>query len=217
MPRLAAAGPAIRQLCRAVLSLRWNTLSPLGDVMGRSRLNAVAIVVATLVGLVAGSLLSGAAKALTGDAFNYATPQNGYLMLPAAAFTAAGQSAPYENDGWQLAVGAQQVCFAGPVNLPQGAKLLRIRIHYKRPIDGDFLGIFLGRRNFAGGALETMASSGGQSAPVTTGETTVTYNVIGPTRTINNQTFVYMVNLCIKGTAVFYSARLEYTYLNAGD
>ena len=186
--------------------------------MGR-KWTAVVIVVATLAGLVAGSLLSGVAKALTETTFMYPTPQNGYLMLPAAAFTAASQSAQYQNDGWALGGGgASQSCFSAPINLPQGAKLVRMRIQYVRPASDDVLSLFLGRRNFAGGPFEPMLTGGTSvTPPMSAAETTFAYTVAASTRSIQNQTYSYMLNMCLQGASSFSAARLDYTYLSAGD
>jgi hypothetical protein len=169
-------------------------------------------VIIALSGVLIGLLLSGGAHAIVETTFRYTTPQTGYLMIPPAAFVPQDKTVTYSNLGDSLDTTGTG-CFSAPVNLPNGAKMTQFGIWYAKddatagssqlvrvtPADGSVSGVAYmepaaSARRFKGAAI-TVPSD----------------------QTVNNARYMYFAVQCQTDQTYFYGARIQYTYVAAGD
>jgi hypothetical protein len=166
------------------------------------------------------AFFSESAKAITDTVFRYSTPQTGHFMIPPAALNATTDFPPYRNEGFRLTnLGTSaQTCLQAPVNLPQGAVIKSIRIWYGRQTSNATFFADLKRvRLTATGpsTLPPIAGSGDDEPPINDGFSVIVYDAAA--HTVDNRLNLYYLELCIASGAVFYSARIDYTYDTAGD
>lgn len=164
-------------------------------------------------GFIAALFLGGAAYAITDTAFNYSTPKTGYLAIPTAAFVARYNSDVYSNFGYVLTTSSSTHCFSAPVNLPQGAKMTALAIWYAKN-DSDAVAVTLSRQKLSDGTLDTISTL----VPVNTSGVRKPANVnITTLQGVDNLHYSYFIEACVSKTEQFYSARIAYTYTDAGD
>jgi hypothetical protein len=175
---------------------------------------------AAIGGLLAALSVSGVALAVTDNAFRYSTPKKGHLTLMPAAFTPYNLTSNYSNNGTSLApTTTNQTCWSAPVNLPHGATMTALAMWYNLR-SGEFASIQLLRVNVSNSTLDLIVN---ESAAVTNGYQRANYPITNaPLQTVDNRFYGYTVHLCLEDDGVgaapaFYSARLTYTYANAGD
>lgn len=140
-----------------------------------------------------------------------ATPGNGYLSVPAAAFVPKDPTHEYYNDGYRLINPATGVGpdFVAPVHLPNGATVTKVVVYfYDDSSDGsDYVWVWLGR-NEHDNDFSTMAYV--FSTDVGDGsnhDDTIDY------ATIDNSQYSYFLELDLHSTAVVaYGVIIEYTY-----
>jgi hypothetical protein len=177
-------------------------------------LRNIAVVAAS--GLVAALFASGTAQAITDTIFKYSTAQTGYLVIPAGAFTPQRSGISYINTGDLLSPSStDQVCFTGPVNLPNGAKMTTLTVWYQRGAFDEFPFVLL-RAKLADGAVETIINT---VLANTNGVRKGVNLPIATLQTVDNLHYAYLIRMCLENSLVptFYSARFTYTYTNAGD
>jgi hypothetical protein len=174
-----------------------------------------------VVGVAAGAVVAGgAAFAITSNAFTYSSVKTGYVALSPLAFAPqnVGSTAPndYSNDwttgGLNSPDGSR--CFNAGVNLPNGAKIKSLRVYYSTTNVADLHGTLFRRNPATGGGTQLAQVLGvDESGERATGADSV------PTtkQAVRNDTFQYGVGVCATIDAIFYGARITYTYRNAGD
>ena len=156
----------------------------------------------------------GIAHAISSNIFQYNTPHTGYLSLSPYAF-APGTSATASNYsmGSKLAV-AQPGCFVSNVILPDGAQIKGFT-SWSSGQTGGSVAVTLQRTNVSTGQSSAIADASLQNS---SGTRTATNGTVGPGSVINNQHYVYELLVCLADSnSFFYSARIPYTYTNAGD
>jgi hypothetical protein len=173
------------------------------------------------VGVLAGAIVAGgAAVAITSNTFTYSSAKTGHLALSPMAFApdAVGSTAPNDylndwNDGSLNSPDGSR-CFNAGVNLPNGAKIKSLRVYYSTTNEPDFHGSLF-RQNPATGTVTQLAHVDGvdESGQRATGADAV------PTtkQIVRNDTFEYGVGVCATVDALFFGARITYTYRSAGD
>jgi hypothetical protein len=179
----------------------------------------IAVIAAAAVLGLAGSLLTGTARAITDTEFKYSTVQKGYLMVMAAALTPSASAPIFSNAGFNLSTGqAGSHCFYAPVNLPHRAHLTTLRAKYKRTANGNEIYIILRQASFDDIVVSNIANKTVQQPPVTGMDVgTVSYDVDPAAAAVKNHLFGYYLTVCITPDTVFYMARIEYTYQTAGE
>ena len=172
------------------------------------------IAVAAVVGTVA---LIGAAQAITENAFNYSSPKVGFFSINPAAVTSDSSFMDYLRDATSLSrEGGTVACFGSGVNLPQGAKMTNLVVWYQSDevgLDPEFL---IQRQRHSDGTLETVAQVVGHDD--TQARKAATVAVASAVATVDNATYSYAFRVCPSAIQnAFHSARIRYTYSNAGD
>lgn len=162
-------------------------------------------------GFVAALFLGGAAHAITETVFNYSTTQKGYFTIEAMGFSPDSSGDQYGTD-WQsggLATQSQTFgCANTAVHVPNGAKLRALDIWYKTSVRVIFM-----RHSLTDGTRHLI----GSDTTLTDGSATRQHGIIAfAPETVDNLHYAYSVGLCLQ-TGVFYAARVDYTYTNAGD
>jgi hypothetical protein len=160
--------------------------------------------------------LAGAAHAITDTVFRYSTPKTGTAMYPAAAFGPQNAPATYHN-GLVLQNIGSAVCYWAPVNnLPQGAKLTALVMFYVNEQTAPWSTELTRIRMAAPASSESIAQL---TPPNSNGDfRSARLDITDPSmQIVDNQRYVYVMSRCVGSTEYFYSARLDYTYTNAGD
>jgi len=119
---------------------------------------------------------------------------------------AAGELAPGTNGG----------CFVRNVEFPDGAQIKHLTFWSSEQTSGSAQINFY-RLNVSTNHLDEISIVLSQD---TSGNRAATNGPIaaGPIAVVNNQHFAYEVRVCLNDShTVFYSARITYTYSNAGD
>ena len=174
---------------------------------------------AALAGL--GSI--GIAYATVSNIFQYTTTQTGYLSLDPMAFSPKGKTdaAHYGINGpfWiEKDVSALSVCMVAPVNLPEGARITSLKAWASADAD-QAVQVTLTRVNLAlgGGANVVAALISHDTSQNRFAMTTPAHAAVA---TINNEHYGYGLEVCIvdsTANALFYAARITYTYTTAGS
>jgi hypothetical protein len=167
-----------------------------------------------LAGIVAGVMLTGAAHAIVETSFTYSTPQTGYLMVSAPAFTPQTDTVAYSNGN--ALHGITNSCFYAPVQLPQGAKMTQLAMWYLKN-DTTATEIQLQRYSPATPADLTVVAT----LPFTNSNGVIKKSSANITDTsvqgVNNLKFIYRIIACMSGHESLVTARITYTYTSAGD
>jgi hypothetical protein len=192
-------------------------LFPLGKRRSAGR-SAIAVAIG-LTTLALASVASGQAQAITKRAYNYTTPKRGYFMVPAVALVPRDNNAVFTRSGVSiLNSDSQLLCFDAPVRLPHGAEITAMRAWYARPTE-DAAVFIVGQRvrypQFI--ALNSIANTGSDQAPVSSGHSVVVYNVPAELGVVRNNIYAYALTVCLANTGAFSAARFDYRYRNAGD
>ncbi len=112
--------------------------------------------------------------------------------------------------------GGAAACFGTGVNLPEGAKMTTLAVWYQSDDVGADPEFSIERQRHSDGTLETVAHVVGQDDSQTRKLATVT--VASTVATVDNQRYSYAFRVCpIAIQNVFRSARIRYTYSDAGD
>ncbi len=166
-------------------------------------------------GALAVLFISGAAVAVTDTNFTYTTAKTGYYGIDAGAMAPAEGVLTYTNTPEMgLMTSGGLGCFTTAVNLPQGATIKGLAIYYSSTDEEDVT-IQLFRQQFSDGTISNIASKAftdfgavrkAGTAPITAANAVV-----------NNQNYSYVFRACVDPGGGFYSARINYTYTNAGD
>ncbi len=172
-------------------------------------------------GFLAAVSLSGTAQAITDTIFQYSSPKTAYFGIPAAAFTPNSLFDDYVNTGKSIqAYSSNVTCFSAPVNLPDGALMSKLVVWYSSLAGWGSFSVGLVRNKLSDGSDEAILSK----QPVTTNDVyqQASFTITGASlRTIDNARYVYRMDMCVSGASTidpkFYSARITYTYTNAGD
>jgi len=171
---------------------------------------AVAAVVATTAAI-------GAAQAITDTAFNYSSPTVGFFSINPAALSSEDSFMDYSKDASRLSRdGGNAACFGAGVNLPHGAKVTTLSVLYDSSDVGLDPEFFIQRQRHSNGVLETVAHSIGHDD---TGlRRAVTITVAANVAAVDNVNYSYAFRACPGVPSnTFRSARIRYTYSNAGD
>jgi hypothetical protein len=171
----------------------------------------------------AGAMLStaiagGYAFAITSNAFTYSPELNGALMIdpmdlsPDGNESAGNYHIDYP-DGRLIAGGSS--CFSTGLHLPQGAKLVELRIFHASLSTSD-LSFFLVKHVPATGANVSILTTG---IPDNSGtrKATAFDLTANANRVINNATGGYGLGICVGASDTFFGARIAYSYSSAGD
>lgn len=175
-----------------------------------------------LIGLLVGSLFLGTALALTAKSFKYSSPRTAYLTLNPAGFAPDHLGNPandYDNDYGSTTITSpgDDRCFADNVNLPQGSKIINLKIYYASGQAADpGIEANLRRSDVNTGNPDILA----RVPFVDTDDVrTGTSDPVAGTanRTVNNKIYAYTVLACLDESREFGGARITYRYANAGD
>ncbi len=172
---------------------------------------AVAAAVATIA-------VIGAAQAITETAFNYSSPKVGFFSINPVALTSDTSLMDWEKDSTRLSrEGGQAKCFGAGVNLPQGATLTNVMVWYHSDEIAQNPQFSLQRQRHSDGVLQNIAQLVGTDHSSLRASVSVAVDPSNLT-TIDNARFSYAFRVCpISIQTSFFSARIRYTYSNAGD
>jgi len=158
--------------------------------------------------------LIGTAHAITDTAFTYSTPKLGFFSIHPRALSPNTNTMGYIISTNQAQIsGTSTGCFATAVNLPQGAKVETIVTWYASGA-GQTPTVGLFRQHQSDGVSDgyNVALLSNTGARVQN-----TINVAG-NLTIDNSAYSYEFHFCpASSDNIFYTARIKYTYTNAGD
>jgi hypothetical protein len=172
---------------------------------------------ATFSGVVTALTASGAALAITENAYNYATPKIGHYAISHLAMVPNSEGGDYLNsasgNGLSTVAGAR--CFTAGVNLPNGATIKNLIVFHAADAAGRVEFTLL-RQRISDGGNDTI---GTRTSTSTTGQrVTKAVPIDASLAVVTNSQYLYGVNLCINNVGgVFYGARIGYTYTSAGD
>ena len=171
--------------------------------------------------------LTGAAMAIESEDFTYASKRTGYLSiapselqpgdaLSAANFKGDGQSFTSTTDG-------VRVCGAAPLHLPQGAIVQNVMLQYFVPNEQSSI-LFNVFRRETFNPNKTFTSpddyqylvAKSLTGPVST-VTVGNFDSFADYSKINNEKYVYTLRVCTGYLTPVFSARVKYTYRNAGE
>lgn len=163
----------------------------------------------------------GTAGAVTDIAFNYSAPKNGYYMIDPFELTPFSSSTQFTAvlDGQGMGIsptGANSSCLVTGLHFPNAATLVQLIVHFRSGASVAGQPSFtLWRKTPTGDYLQAgtrtfVDDSGGNRA----GSVPIAAEVA----VINNALYSYGLQVCLHSSAdVFYGARIQYTYKNAGD
>jgi hypothetical protein len=173
--------------------------------------NAAAFAAASTLAAV---LISGTALAITENVYNYSSPKTGFFGISNLAMAADNSEATNFSNNRNTFLNSRDFnCFNTGVNLPNGATIKNLVVYYSDavvPLDVTLL-----RQRLSDGAWEEIAIKAFIDATGTRRAQGVPINE--SLAQINNTQYVYGFTACLNGNAVFYAARIGYTYTNAGD
>jgi hypothetical protein len=174
---------------------------------------------ATIVagGILAIGPLGGTASAATDTVYKYATPKTGYYSISAKAMTPDGDTSAasyFISSGVGVTTQNNGACFGTGVNLPQGAKATVVTVFYSSGATSN-ISAKLNRKSFTDGNVDTIASKTftDNTQARKMGNLPITASLAG----IDNLHFSYSLDICLGKNDGFESARIAYTYTNAGD
>jgi hypothetical protein len=168
--------------------------------------------VAAVSSLVAG----GMAFAITSNTFTYSPAQNGALMIdalemaPDGALSADNYTVNYS--GGELFGSG---CFGTAIHLPQGARLVELRIFFQSGGSSD--------PNFtlvkhAPSTATNTNIVGTQLLDNSNTRKVAVFNLAAnPNRIINNAVAGYGFGFCMGSSDIFFGARIAYSFSSAGD
>jgi hypothetical protein len=169
-----------------------------------------------VAGIVIGLFASGVAYAVTSNVFRYSATQTGAVSINYSALIPDHGSNTYSTafeTGFLVAQSTD--CFRTGASFPDGAKLTKLTVWYTSTAPAS-VGIFLFRNRHTGAATEFFPTGSSTDTSGTLVEQTFTLS--GASATINNNVFSYGFAVCFENTtSKFRSARLTYTYRDAGD
>jgi hypothetical protein len=179
-----------------------------------STVTARHIIIALFGVALVGVALNGIAHAVVDTAFTYSKPKIGYLMVPAAAFTATSNTVVYASDTVSLDTTGGG-CFMAPADLPQGAKMTMLSMWYQKN-DTDAAPLTFERvdpSNFGAFAIAELLAANTANAIKSRA-----INITDPSlQIVDNSKFAYVLRLCVSDTEAVSSVRIKYTYTSAGD
>ena len=167
------------------------------------------------VGLLAALSFSGVAQAITDTVFRYSTPKTGFYSIyhhalnPLNHFDAVAYLRDFNSGLFNI--GTERICFGTGVNLPHAATLSAVTVFYKSGGSGnpDFY--------FGATRLSTGVTTLFTRRPADDTGTLKSVNIPVDPLVISNNQNSYAFEACINPNDAFYSARITYTYNNAGD
>ena len=170
-------------------------------------------VIVAAAGLVAALSFGGVAQAITDTVFRYSPPKTGYYSIDHFAMNPLGSGAA-DSYFREFSTGLNNTtgndCFGTGVNLPHGVTLTEVRVWYKS-------GAGTPRFYFVFQRMSIAQQNYYLRSPTDSSGTLKATNLpIDPVK-IDNSLNSYAFVLCIDPGDVFYSARISYTYNNAGD
>lgn len=138
-----------------------------------------------------------------------ATPKTGYLGIDPMAMV-PDSDFPYKND-WAVGLTNTYNCFNAGVSLPQGAKITKVLIAYRNPVDDKRVYVELRRKLFSTGQTQNV---GWRTFP--RNDSVRTQNALhlaGAFTQIDNSKYTYGIGVCLgTPTNIFYGAHITYTY-----
>lgn len=177
--------------------------------MNRLFLLAASMVTATFV--------ASPASAITDTIFKYTQTRNGYFGISPMAMAPDGTGAADDfsitwSDGL---TSASNNCFNTGVNLPQGATITALRVYLQSAGTSDVF-VRLVYSELAGNSGDLVSQTIANDTATRVGATIVVPDSM-PQRVVDNVNIVYGLGVCVGPGDVFYGARVNYTYTNAGD
>lgn len=171
-----------------------------------------------LVGVVVTVVLSGTAIAVTDNEFVYSTAQTGNLTIhPMALAPANHAAADNYSISWapaKLTRGNASQCFNTGVNLPQQAKISRVRTTYSSGISSD-LSVYLVRSELETNTTDYLV---GEVVPENSeSRRTVVHDTRDAISVVDNTRYAFGFGVCLGPTTIFEGARITYQYRRAGD
>lgn len=164
--------------------------------------------------------MSGVAIAISSNAFTYSPAKTGSYMIGPADLQPEATDAntvQYSLSPIFFSTGhasGDDNCFMAPVHLPHGAKTTRLITTYESGAEANPF-FRLMRVNAVADDWGIMAVRFITDNSATRRNSAVT--IPASVATVNNGSFIYNYEICLGYKDVFYGARIEYQYFNAGD
>jgi hypothetical protein len=160
----------------------------------------------------------GTAQAITDTVFKYSTPKTGFFTIDAMALAPDGSNSLNFSNTWLsgLSPAAGNVrCFNAGVNLPNGATITQLSVWYKRAAGS--VTVHLIRKKLADGEGNFLATASLSDSANT--RKVEHFQIDAADAVVNNNLYSYGLGLCpfAQPDSTYYSARVAYTYTNAGD
>jgi len=140
-----------------------------------------------------------------------ATPGNGYVSVPAAAFVAKDHSDEYYNDGYRALnpPGTGNLDYVAPVHLPHGATVTKVTFYfYDDSSDGsDWASVWLGRNEHDNNFSQMADVDSTDDGDSSNYDDTIDY------ATIDNSQYIYWLELWLNSSDVWaYGVVVEYSF-----
>jgi hypothetical protein len=168
-------------------------------------------------GILVAVSLTGAAFAVTDTVFRYKTEHSGFLSLAPMAFAAADSDSATQLTATFPTEVSGSACMMTGVNLPQSAKITALAAWAStgNGVTGAAFTITLFRNNPSTSASDVIADA---SMQADSGRKALNARVTNAgLGQVDNRFYNYSVGICQSSTSDFYGARINYTYVTAGD
>jgi hypothetical protein len=174
----------------------------------RSRLLSPAV-----TGFIAVLALTGTVAAVTSGDFTYSSTTTGQFSIHPMAMAPDSYIAKYSDeyaDAKLSNIGDN--CYSTGVNLPQGAKIIRLTVWYQSPATPNSNPhLYLRRVNLADGSSTALVSELFIVDDTDTRKS-ATLSIVGGSSVVNNTNFAYGFGICPGEGSGFFGARIAYTY-----
>jgi hypothetical protein len=174
-----------------------------------------------LAGIATATIFGGAAVAISSDEFTYSSTQTGHLSIDPASLSPANEIAAKNFQIANLLLStksASRNCYNTGLNFPDGARLINVTVQYHRggripPLVRMYQN---GIQTNDGHILlqRTLQYTGGGFAHPTIG---LNNGIPSQYKTVDNNASSYGFTFCLSNNDIFKGAKVEYTYISAGD
>lgn len=156
----------------------------------------------------------GTSYGVTSKTFKYNQIKTGHHTIHSAALVPDGDQT--YNNTWSNGLTASgHTCFGAQVDLPNKAKMKRVRYFFSSDAQSDLYGE-INRVNVATGVYSNFSPATNINNDAGS-YTSQAFTIPNNRQTIDNKTFAYGLGICVNAGTFIRAIRIEYTYRTAGD
>jgi hypothetical protein len=166
-------------------------------------------------GAIAGLFLSGVAYAVTSNVFRYSVPKTGWYSINPSDLSPDFEGRTYTINYTSGSIASNSSgCFQTGLHLPDRATITGLSAWSQEGTDSG-VEVWIFRERLSDGLGDNLLKDfSHDTSGLRVGKL---YQISGPAARINNRAYSYGFAICLNNaTSAFYSARIAYTYDNAG-